>query len=629
MTIFKKDITKENNFFSNINNLSNEVSFSIGYSLLENVNFKNDNFILSIKNNKKEIIKIFYNKTSNMVDIHFYTDCCETEPFILSHYVKSNLTDYVLTYEEHILSLYNNGILFDEEWPFGKIDISNLNIHCNENLINKIFIQPKAIKTKYFENLYTKNELEASKKELIPSTQSTMQYFCPPGYNTFAGDCIPFYYNGTYHLYYLFDRRHHRSKKGYGAHQWAHSSTKDFIHWDHHPIALGITDVGEGSICTGSIIYKDGLYYAFYSNRDINDGCEKITYATGNTPNNFLKTNTTIFTFPTPPYVPGPGRDPFVFKGEDDNYYMFVTARVEDEFNGSKGGCLTRLFSKDLIKWELLTPYLPGYIGDPECADYFKINDWYYLIFSNEGVAKYRMSKNPQGPWLHPKVDTFDSPCYRVFKTAPFGDSRRIGAAFLEKKFGEFGGNIIFREIKQDSDGNLFTTFVDELNYKSTGTISPTFEATDNVITNDTKITIENMSGFSSARCINIPKNIRLKTNIAVEPDSAFIGIAFNGKNTYEDCHEVKFNLIENTAEIRNSSHGYFSENNKQKITSLELEDNFSLEIVLWEDICDVYIDNKRTLLGRVHIPQEKNLLYFYGHEASVIFDDITIETLS
>jgi beta-fructofuranosidase len=46
----------------------------------------------------------------------------------------------------------------------------------------------------------------------------------------FAGDCMPFYHDGTFHLFYLQDENHHQGNGGLGGHQWAHASTTDLVH---------------------------------------------------------------------------------------------------------------------------------------------------------------------------------------------------------------------------------------------------------------------------------------------------------------------------------------------------------------------------------------------------------------
>ena len=67
-----------------------------------------------------------------------------------------------------------------------------------------------------------------------------MQYFTPVGGKYFVGDCIPFFHDGTYYLYWLLDEGHHSAVGGLGGHKWCVSTTTDLIHWQHHPIAIGI-----------------------------------------------------------------------------------------------------------------------------------------------------------------------------------------------------------------------------------------------------------------------------------------------------------------------------------------------------------------------------------------------------
>ena len=50
------------------------------------------------------------------------------------------------------------------------------------------------------------------KSELTPE----VQYWMPRGHNAWVGDVATLYYQGRYHVFYLFDRRHHASKFGVG-----------------------------------------------------------------------------------------------------------------------------------------------------------------------------------------------------------------------------------------------------------------------------------------------------------------------------------------------------------------------------------------------------------------------------
>ena len=97
-----------------------------------------------------------------------------------------------------------------------------------------------------------------------------MQYFKPNESNYFVGDAMPFWHEGRFHLYYLLDEGHHTALGGGGGHQWAHASTTDLVHWEHHPLAIALGapgEVDELSICTGSLFAHEGIFYAFYAGR--------------------------------------------------------------------------------------------------------------------------------------------------------------------------------------------------------------------------------------------------------------------------------------------------------------------------------------------------------------------------
>ena len=84
-----------------------------------------------------------------------------------------------------------------------------------------------------------------------------MQYFKPSD-PFFVGDCMPFFHQGEFRLYYLLDENHHQSLGGLGGHQWAHASSTDLVNWDHHPLAIPITHDWGGSICTRSVFHHQG-----------------------------------------------------------------------------------------------------------------------------------------------------------------------------------------------------------------------------------------------------------------------------------------------------------------------------------------------------------------------------------
>ncbi len=191
-----------------------------------------------------------------------------------------------------------------------------------------------------------------------------MQYFRPeePFY---VGDCMPFFHNGTFHLYYLQDENHHQAKGGLGGHQWAHTSSQDLIHWEHHPMAIPCTEDWECSICTGSTFYHDGTDYGYYATRTL-DRTEKLSLAISKDGITFEKTEPNPFASPVVGYSPKNYRDPFVFADEvTGEFHMLVTASLEDYPLYERGSCLLRLTSKDLKDWTVIEPFIisVGMIG--------------------------------------------------------------------------------------------------------------------------------------------------------------------------------------------------------------------------------------------------------------------------
>lgn len=85
--------------------------------------------------------------------------------------------------------------------------------------------------------------------------------------NAYPGDPNgAFYYNGRYHLMYLYNR------EGRGF-CWGHVSSKDLLHWRHHPDALAPGNGDEGVFSGGAFVDDDGSailsYWMLWGNKGI------------------------------------------------------------------------------------------------------------------------------------------------------------------------------------------------------------------------------------------------------------------------------------------------------------------------------------------------------------------------
>ena len=65
-------------------------------------------------------------------------------------------------------------------------------------------------------------------KDYDPQIQRTsaLQYFKPVENHLFTGDCMPYYHDGTFYIYWLLDEGHHAGLGGLGGHQNPHLTGK-------------------------------------------------------------------------------------------------------------------------------------------------------------------------------------------------------------------------------------------------------------------------------------------------------------------------------------------------------------------------------------------------------------------
>lgn len=453
-----------------------------------------------------------------------------------------------------------------------------------------------------------------------------MQYFKLQG-DCFVGDAMPFFHDGVFRLFYLRDEQHHAALDGLGGHQWVQASSRDLITWEQHPLAIAITEGWEGSICTGSVLFHEGVYYAFYATR-MPDWTQHLSLATSHDGVHFDKTAPNPFASPPAGYDPLHYHDPVVFQDAvTRTFHMLVTACLRDWPIADRGGCLAHLVSSDLQHWEQRAPFIiPGLPGVPECPDYLAWNGWYYLVFSNGGIARYRMARQPFGSWLRPPVDTLDGPAARVMKTAPFHDGRRLGVAWLgtrrdntDNGSWQFGGNAVFRELVQHPDGTLGARFPDELTPTGVPLTTLDFQSRDPAVTIMGKtIQIGAHQGLAAAACASVPRNARIVMRVLPSRDAGGFGARLRPGARFDTgygLHIAPYDRIVTLA--------------TQAITGVTgLNKPFTLEIVLKDDIIDVCIDRRRTLLDRC--PEQRgDTLLLYAEDAAVTFEIIEFAALT
>jgi hypothetical protein len=175
---------------------------------------------------------------------------------------------------------------------------------------------------------------------ILGAPPERMQYFRSRGHNSKPGDCIPFFHDGTFHLFYLVLRRNMHSKwdGGHGGLEIQHASTQDLAHWRHHPVVAPISEQWEAWNGTGGVVHHDGKFWMFYPTPDYDGNRGGIQLVTSEDGERFTK---------QPPHPFLPGGDCEVFADPDPQKKLFHLLKA----GKSTGGGLPELRDKTLVSW--------------------------------------------------------------------------------------------------------------------------------------------------------------------------------------------------------------------------------------------------------------------------------------
>ena len=137
-----------------------------------------------------------------------------------------------------------DGEIVNANYPFGRLVIGE-NIRNCTALVKSWRLAPLAA---------------VRKEERTQIVQKNMAFYSPRGYNVWAGDVMSFYKDDTYRLLYFYDRHHHSSRYGGGAHTVYQITTKDFVHWQECGELVPLDEQWK-TVGTGNMFFYDGKYY--------------------------------------------------------------------------------------------------------------------------------------------------------------------------------------------------------------------------------------------------------------------------------------------------------------------------------------------------------------------------------
>ena len=294
-----------------------------------------------------------------------------------------------------------------------------------------------------------------------------------PASGVAAGDAIPFFREGEFHLFHLASPPRTEAFPERVRTNWRHVRSRDLVDWEELPDALC---PGEGNdpdadgAWTGSVIEFEGAYHIYYTgHRLVSATPQSICHAASGDLVRFTKDPANPLIVPDPSlYESVDWRDPYVFWNDaEQQFWMLIAARLNRGPRWRRG-CIALATSPDLSAWRLEAKplYAPATTFCPECPEIFRLGDRWYLVYSrfseNAGTI-YRIADNPRGPWRVAGREALDGRRWYAAKSLPNTDASRIFFGWVHDRAREsdsgnwlWGGDFAAaRQVTADADGEL------------------------------------------------------------------------------------------------------------------------------------------------------------------------------
>jgi len=455
----------------------------------------------------------------------------------------------------------------------------------------------------------------------------------------YTGDIMPFFDNGKFHIYFLHDAENKPAGKGFhDIHEYLSTDLAHFT-YEGQMIPYGKTTDPDFAIGTGSVVKVGNLYYFYYTGHNEtpafvqSNARESVLCATSSDLNNWTKVSDFKITAPAG-YYNYDFRDPHVFYNDElKKYSMLVSTQTEP---GRKAVLLHYTSDNPALgKWEVQTPIYTTTPEDNylmmECADIFKMGNYWYLIFSeNWSVNKgthYRMSNSINGPWTKPQNDRIDGEYFYAGKTASDGNKRYVfgwnARKTPENDLGnkDWAGNMVIHELIQKSDGTLGTqaiqTVKDLFSKKKKAVEVDVISG--NAVANNGTYTLSGEAQKAMVTFKPIGKKAKIKAEVLLSDANGTAGFVFHTNDT-GSYYKIVFDLAQSRVVGYNSA--------GQEMTSLpfQFQTNvkYNVEIITEGSVTVLYINGQTTLTNRIY-GRDKNKWGLVSEGQNAVFTNLEV----
>jgi len=363
--------------------------------------------------------------------------------------------EMVLSFSGVRWTMYVDGELLDNDFPFGYPQWpARSSWSMNPELVTSAEFFSPAI---------------APVKKVTAPQLNSIQYWTPPGHNTWVGDVATLFHGGRYHVFYLYDRRHHQSKFGKGAHYFEHISTADFKTWTEHEAATPLDEQWE---CIGTgvpFVFKDQLCVSYGLHTTRVYPREQTTLPAQW---DYLKANGRSGSFPRASTPGFPAGSTYAFSADGGLHFqksqiMFHPCENPSVYTDPNGKLrmLANFGAKGMWEsesvdggWRCANPdFPPG--GD--CTFFFRWGRFDYIVGGFTGLwSKPADAADAAYEDIVRKgLDFYDGS--NVPSIAKVQGDRYVMAAWIP--IHGWGGNLIIRELVQLPDGRIGSKWMQEI----------------------------------------------------------------------------------------------------------------------------------------------------------------------
>ncbi len=387
--------------------------------------------------------------------------------------------------------------------------------------------------------------------------------FYRPEDGAVCADVIPFFEDGEFRLFYLKD---YRDIAGHGEGcDWHCLTTKDLVHYEDHGPAIvrGGTEDQDLYVYTGCCMKHGQQYYIYYTGhnphkRQAGLPEQVILRAVSRDMQSWQKDPD--FWFAPPQWTEMHDfRDPFIFFDEQRQCYaMLLAGRSRKDIPSHCKGVTLVAYSEDLDHWTVSEEpfFAPNAYYTHECPDLFQMGQWWYLVFSeftDRYITTYRMSRSPYGPWITPKVNTFDGHAFYAAKSVSDGNRRilfgwnPIKDQETDHAFWQWGGNIIAHELVQQADGTLMVKCPREVRQAWTGQrpLAPGMSI-GSVQTAEAGFRLGDACGRSMQMLGALPEKCRIEMDLVPRDEVGDFGILLHTNWADNTFYTVRFEPVYN-----------------------------------------------------------------------------------